>query len=216
MTDTRHESLLDEVKQDLRAEHLSKLIKGFMPYFIGMAIMAVVFTAAKLWWDSYKSNVNAKFGGEYLIAQNHLNSYDLPAALAKFEEIGKSKSNFSAPALFFLASENYLKGGKLATKTYLSEIINSSVEMRYRELAQLSLYEVRIADDSEDKTKLLKEINATLATKFLFKKHLLELKILLLKAMGDKSYILEANKALEDPSLPHTLKTRLSLLLLAR
>ncbi len=133
------DTFIREVNEQIRQDRASSLWQKYGRLVIAGAVLIVLGTAAKVYWDHYQSSVAAASGDKYLEAIELSGQGQHEQAMAVLQEIASDGSNgYPALAKMRLAAETAAQDDKAAALSMFDEIANNPSEPAVlREIARL-------------------------------------------------------------------------------
>ena len=158
----KSEELFREIEEDLRRDRMVGLWRRYGGIVIGAALLVVVATAGKVFWDHRQAQVRAEEAERFGAAQRILTSGKQAEAADAFAAIAADgATGFAELARLKEAEARASAGDAAAARTALTEMQGQASDPILRDLATLTLVEGQLGDgDPAELKKLLEPLAA--------------------------------------------------------
>ena len=137
MAEPQHDSLLQEIDEELRQEHYAKLWKAYGHYVIAAAIVMVIAVAGYQGWRAYDAQAREAAGERFAAALAQAKGGDPAGAAQAFSGIAAdARAGYALLARFRQAASIAERGDRpAAAALYRAIAADKSVDSLYRDLA---------------------------------------------------------------------------------
>jgi hypothetical protein len=198
MTDKNHNSLIQEIEDDLARQKYEKLWKDYGAYVIGFAVILVLGTAAITYYKNYKLET------EMSVTRGYIELLDAKtekpeAIIAQLQAFGsENKGRIQEVYALMNAASTAVKNGKFeeGIKIYEDIVANASLEKAYRDLAELMIVQNQL--DTAERSVLEARLARLVLPDSIWKFSAMEFSGYLALRFGDKVKARELFAELKD------------------
>lgn len=143
----KSEELFREIEEDLRRDRMNRLWQRYGGIVLGVALLVVVGTAGKVFWDHRQAQMRAEEAQRFTAAQRILTSGKQAEAAEAFAAIAADgDTGFAELARLKEAEARAAAGDQGAARTALTELQSQAGDPVLRDLATLMLVERQLGD----------------------------------------------------------------------
>jgi hypothetical protein len=143
----KSEELFREIEEDLRRDRMNRLWQRYGGLVLGAALLIVVGTAGKVFWDHRQAQMRAEEAQRFSAAQQILTAGKQAEAADAFAAIAADgNTGFAELARLKVAEARAASGDQAGARTALSELQGQASDSILRDLATLTLVEGQVAD----------------------------------------------------------------------
>ena len=143
----KSEELFREIEEDLRRDRMNRLWQRYGGLVLGAALLVVVGTAGKVFWDHRQAQMRAEEAQRFGAAQQILTAGKPAEAADAFAAIAADgNTGFAELARLKVAEARAASGDQAGARTALAELQGQASDSILRDLATLTLVEGQIAD----------------------------------------------------------------------
>ncbi|MBN9565902.1 MAG: tetratricopeptide repeat protein [Alphaproteobacteria bacterium] len=176
--------LLEEIKEDIREEQLTKFWKSYGNWVIGGVITILAGTAIGISLQNWKASKLEEYSQKFNAAVS-VERTDHEQAEKIFEDLAKTSSGYAVLSKYRLASQAFRKGDLAKASEHLKAVEGMSFsDDIYRDLAKIMRINMNVSADNKD--DMIKQLESLTKEKNPLRALALELKGILLMEKGDK------------------------------
>lgn len=204
---------IDEVREDLRRENMHNAWKRYGQWVVILAVLVVVATGGKVWWNNKNAAKQEELGKQYYDAVNKLHEGQPAEAQNLFASFETSSSKAYPALAGFKRAQNLIEANKVdeAITQYQTIASNTKVDPVLKDLAMLLKVNLEIAHHKSDSSAITGALGKLSTEEGVWRFSAQELQAAYALEQGDKQKAVEIYTALNNNYLtPPGIKQRAS------